>query len=130
MPDEAVYYVDYIFDGEEVNKEHILDIGTMGSYWGKDMDESLVAIKNLKVTENMVTLMSPDRKPTLKITLPNKTSIIKFNSNQEEYEQFTQGGYVTVNIVGTCNRNEWNGIVTPQILVSDYEIVDTCKYAF
>lgn len=130
MPDEAIYYVDYIFDGENVNKEVILDIGTMGGYWGKDMDESLVAIENLRVTENMVTLMSPDRKPTLKITLPNKTSIIKFNSNQEEYEQFIQGGYVVVNIVGTCNRNEWNGIVTPQVLVTDYEIINTCKYAF
>lgn len=130
MPDEAIYYVDYIFDGENVNKEVILDIGAMGSYWGKDMDESLVAIENLRVTENMVTLMSPDRKPTLKITLPNRTSIIKFNSSQEEYEQFTQGGYVNVNIVGTCNRNEWNGNITPQVLVTDYEIVNTCKYAF
>ena len=35
----------------------------------------------------MVTLMSPDKTPTLKIVLPNKVSIIKFGSRQEEYDK-------------------------------------------
>ena len=129
--DEAVYYVDYIYNGHEVNSNHILDIARLNHLWGKDMDEPFIAIKNLKVTKDMLTLMSPDKKPTLKITLPNKVSLIKFGSSQEEYEKlFSEMGYVEIDVVGRCNKNEWNGWVTPQIFIEDYEIVDKAKYTF
>ncbi|MGN0992842.1 MAG: hypothetical protein ACI4PE_02865 [Bacilli bacterium] len=70
------------------------------------MDEPYIAIHNLKVSKDMLTLMSPDKKPTLKITLPNKVSLIKFNSSEEEYEQLLSDGYVAIDIVGKCNINE------------------------
>ena len=95
------------------------------------MQESLVAIENLKITKDMITLMSPDKKPTLKITLPNKVSIVKFNSSQEEYDRlYSEHGAVEINLVGICNKNEWNGYITPQILVQDYEVVDRMQYVF
>lgn len=128
--DEAIYYVDYIYQDTNVNPEHILDIARFDNLWGKDVDEPFIAIKGLKVMKDMVTLMSPDKKPTLKITLPNKISIIKFNSSQEEYEMMTQGGYIELDIVGRCNANEWNNSVFPQILVEDYNIIDVVKYIF
>jgi single-stranded-DNA-specific exonuclease len=130
MPSEALYYVDYIYEGNEVNPQNILDIAEMGGFWGKDLEESLIAIKGLKVTKDMVTLMSPDRTPTLKIVLPNKVSIIKFGSSQEEYNKIATDGYVKIDLVGKCNRNEWNGYVNAQILLEDYEIVDSSKYFF
>ena len=131
ISDEAIYYVDYIYDGVNVNPQHVLDIAELNYLWGKDMDEPLVAIKNLKVTKDMITLMSPDSKPTLKITLPNKVSLIKFNSSQEEYERlYSETGYIEIDIIGKCNKNEWNGWVTPQIFIDDYEIIDRIKYVF
>ena len=130
MSDESIYYVDYIYNGNNVNPQNILDIAEMDSFWGKDVEEALIAIKNLKVTKDMVLLMSPDKSPTLKITLPNKISIIKFGSSQEEYEKFINDGYVEVDIIGKCNKNEWNGFINPQILIEDYEIIDSCKYYF
>ena len=39
-------------------------------------------------------------------------------------------GYVELNIVGKCNANEWNGWVTPQVFIEDYEIVGQSKYIF
>ena len=129
--DEAVYFVDYIYNGIDVNPQHILDIANLNYLWGKDIDESLIAVKRLKVTKDMVTLMSPDRSPTLKITLPNKVCLIKFNSNQEEYDYlYSENGYIEIDVVGTCNKNEWNGYVTPQIFIEDYEVVDRMKYMF
>ena len=130
MSEEPLYYVDYIYNGDKVNSQNILDIAGMGSYWGKDVDEALVAIEKLKVTKEMVTLMSPDKTPTLKISLPNKVSLIKFGSSQEEYEKFLSNGYVEVNIVGTCNANTWNGWTTAQIMIEDYEITGYSKYFF
>lgn len=130
MSDEPVYYVDYIYDGVDVSSENILDIASLSDLWGKDMDEAFIAIKGLKVTKDMLTLMSPDKKPTLKITLPNKVCLIKFGSSQEEYESLVTEGYIEVNIVGRCNANHWNGFTTAQVLIEDMEILGQCKYCF
>ena len=35
-----------------------------------------------------------------------------------------------LNVVGECNKNEWNGNVTPQILIKDYELIGSKKYYF
>jgi len=58
--------------------------------------------------------MSPDKKPTLKIILPGNLSLIKFNSSPEEFNTlYNETGSTIINIVGTCNLNEWNGVLTP-----------------
>lgn len=129
--DEVIYYADYIYRADEVNPNHIIDIANLNYLWGKDMDEPFVVVKNIKITKDMITLMSPDKKPTLKITLPNNVSLIKFGSSQEEYEKlYSETGYVEIDVVGRCNKNEWNGWVTPQIFIEDYEIIDKAKYIF
>lgn len=122
---EAIYYVDYIYQEDEVDGTDILEIASLDNLWGKDMPEALVAVENLKITEDMLTLMSPDKKPTLKIALNNGVTILKFKSSQEEYESLCASyGYVKINLVGTTNQNEWNGTVTPQIFIKDYQILE------
>ena len=75
--------------------------------------------------------MSPDKKPTLKIILPGDLSLIKFGSSQEEYDSlYSETGCVTINVVGTCNLNEWNGKFSPQIIIEDYEILSKSNYYF
>lgn len=55
----------------------------------------------------MLTLMGLEKnKPTLKITLPNKISLIKFGSSEEEYYNLLTEGYIQLNVVGRCNANE------------------------
>lgn len=130
MESEPLYYVDYIFKGVDVKPETILEIAGLNDLWGQDIDESLICVENLKVIKENLTLMSPDKKPTLKITLPNKLNFIKFGSSQEEYEKLLTEGYVELNVIGRCNANEWNGNITPQILIEDYEIIGQSKYNF
>ena len=131
MPEEPIYYVDYAYSGAEVNPQHILDIADLDYLWGKDIDEPFIAIKNLKMSKDMINLMSPNNKPTLKITLPNKVSLIKFGSNEDEFNTLYPGeGYVELNIVGRCNKNSWNGYVYPQIYIEDYEVIDRARYIF
>jgi len=130
LQSEPLYYVDYIFKGVDVKAETILDIANLSDLWGQDVDESLIVVENLKITKENLTLMSPDKKPTLKITLPNKLSLIKFGSSQEEYQKLLTDGYVEINVVGRCNANEWMGNITPQLLIEDYEIIGQSKYNF
>jgi len=128
---EATYYVDYEYIAHEVNGYDILEISRLNHLWGQDMPEALVAIRDLKITGNMLTLMSPDKNPTLKITLTNGISILKFKSSQEEYDKlYSENGYIEIDLVGTCNMNEWNGNISPQVFIKDYVITDSDKYYF
>ena len=130
MPNEPVYYVDYIYEGQNVEPQHIIDIAELDNLWGKDVDEPFIAVKGLRLKKDMITLMSPDKKPTLKITLDNKVCLIKFGSSQEEYEKLCpKNDYEMkeIDVIGTCNKNEWNGWVTPQIFIQDYQITDSTK---
>ena len=125
------YKVDFIFSGSDFRGADIVEIAELKSLWGQGVDEPLVAIEHINVYAGNVVLMSPDKSPTLKITLPNGTSLIKFKSSQEEYEKLrSETGCITINVVGKCERNVWNGTVTPQIIIEDYEIVGEQKYYF
>jgi single-stranded-DNA-specific exonuclease len=125
------YKVDFIFNGNDFKGADIIEIAELKSIWGQGIDEPYIALENIKVSKDNVTLMSADKNPTLKITLPNGTSLIKFKSSQEEYEKLKNTmGCININVIGRCERNMWNGIVTPQILIEDYEIVNEIKYYF
>ena len=104
MSDEAIYYVDYIFKGQNVDGSVIIDIANMSEYWGTELDEALVAVENLKVTPNMVEIYRKMTN-TIKISLGNGISIMKFNASEELCDKLTKNntGYMEINIVGKCN---------------------------
>ena len=130
MPTEPVHYVDYIYQNTNVNPDQVLEIAELGDIWGKDIDESFVAIDGLKITSEMVTVYRK-KNNTLKITLPNKVSIMLFNASDDLCEKLenTQG-YVEMDIVGSCNKNEYMGWVTPQIFIEEYAITGESRYNF
>jgi single-stranded-DNA-specific exonuclease len=131
MPSEALYYVDYIYNGNNVNPQNILDIASMDCYWGKDLSESIVAIENLTIVPEMVTIYNKSS-ITIKIQLNNNVTLMLFNATEKDCDklQTNNTGYVKINCVGKCHLNEWNGNVSPQIFITEYEIVDSSKYFF
>ena len=131
MSSEPVYYVDYIYTGGDVNPQDILTIGGLKELWGKDFNEAMVAIKDLKVSKDMVQVYRKSSN-TLKITLPNKVNIMKFNATDEECEMLENqtGAYVQMDVVGTCHINEFFGNVTPQIFMEEYEVTGSGKFLF
>ena len=71
------------------------------------MDEPYIAIENLKLSKDMLSVYRKTSN-TLKITLPNNISLMKFNATDEEcykLENFNEA-YLSLNIVGKCHQNE------------------------
>ena len=126
----ACYDVDYEYMSNDFKTQDIIDIGSMKSLWGKGVDEAMVVIKGIKITSNNITLMSANKNPTIKITLQNGTSLIKFGASQSEFESLKSSGYTEIDVIGTCAINEWQGMITPQILIKDYEVVGKQDYYF
>ena len=125
------YKVDFIFNGGDFRGTDIIEIANLKSLWGQGVEEPYVVIEHINVYKDNLSLMSKDKSPTLKIILPNGTSLIKFKSSNEEFEKlYSELGCVTINVVGRCEQNIWNGIVNPQITIEDYEIVGEQKYYF
>ena len=85
----------------------------MNDYWGQDIDRVYVNI-NFKITNSNFQIMKNN---TLKFNLPHGLSIIKFNGTEEEINKFTTEGYIELNAICKCNKNEWGGKTYPQLIM-------------
>lgn len=125
------YYVDYIWNAADYAPQDILDIAQLKALWGQGVSEPYIAIENLTITKNNIKLGSPDKNPTLIISLPNGVSLVKFRTNAQEYENlYSELGCVKINIVGKCAENIWNGNINPQIIIEEYSIINRQEYYF
>lgn len=114
------YHVDYIWNKNTIDAEKILDIGYFTIY-GQEIPESKIVLEDICLDPSMITLMGVDKgRPTLKIHIGG-VDAIKFKSSEEEYERFCQEDMV-LTAVCKCQVNEWNGNVSPQLVIEDYEL--------
>lgn len=60
--------------------------------------------------------------------MENGSSLIKFKSNEEEYEKFySERGFVVINAICTCDKDIYG---KPQLIIQDYEIITKRDYDF
>jgi len=131
ITDEAIYYVDAIWQANSDYSNEILNIANMNHLWGQGIDEPLIAIENLKINSDMVNVYTK-RGITIKITTSTGIALLLFNAKEEDREKLKDNntGYISLNIVGRCNKNEWMGKIYPQIFIENYEIIDSNEYFF
>lgn len=115
-----VYWVDYIWNRQTIDAQKILDIADFTIY-GQEIPESYVCLEGITFSPGDLKLMGLEKgHPTLKIQIGN-TSLIKFKSSEEEYQKFLEPNMVLTAIC-KCNKNEWNGNISPQLICEDYEL--------
>ena len=127
-PNEPVYKVDYIWEPGNINEQAVLDIADFNPYIGQGFPEPLVAIKELHITKDNLRMMASN---TVKITTNSGIPIICFSMPNEEYEQlYSENGEVVINAICTCNKNEYLGNISGQLLMKNYEIIRKAAYIF
>lgn len=120
---ENVYEVDLIINAEDNNLgKIIIGLGNLSNIWGQGIEEPLLAIENLNLSNRDVQIIGND-KTTIKFTI-NGIAYIKFK-DEEFIEKVLKNNTMKMTILGRANINEWMGNVTPQILIENYEIQDT-----
>ena len=128
---EKNYKVDFAWDDKETLDRDILEIAQYRYLWGQEVSEPLVVI-NTVLEEQNIALMG---KGTLKISIPGtKTTCIKFGYGEEKYfnlmSAFKNSTGIRVEIVGYCRENVWNGNVSPQIEIQDFQVNKILKWNF
>ena len=125
------YYIDLEYDANYLIPADILNIANFDNLWGQGVEEPFILVKNLKVSKENIALL---KETTLKITIPadgQNISLIKFGSSKSEFDSLCSDlGYVTINVIGHFQKNVWNGNVSPQIGIEDFEIVGRSVYYF
>lgn len=126
----ATYNVDAIIDAQNISGYDILSLGDLKDLWGQDMEEPKIVIENLHINASNIEFLT--KGPTIKITPTNRDdglSYILFKTSEEVYNLlYSEYGLTTINLVGTCARNEWSN--TPQIIIEDFEVVSKKDFYF
>ena len=125
------YYIDLEYDANYLIPADVLNIANFDNLWGQGIEEPFILVKNLKISKENIALL---KETTLKITIPadgQDISLIKFGSSKSEFESlYSDLGYVTIDVIGHFQKNVWNGNVSPQINIEDFEIVGRAVYYF
>lgn len=125
------YKVDFIIDAKRMtdSKFDLYNLIEYSDIWGQEVQQPLIAIKDLVITKENLQLM---KGTTLKIIAPAEPdiSLIRFRSSEQEYEILCAPdlGCVTIDVIGVCERNSYND--KPQIIIKDYIIKDRQDYYF
>ena len=120
---ENVYEVDLIANAESPYLQQIiLDLGNLSEIWGQGMEEPLIAIENLCLSNKDIQLIGND-KTTVKFTI-NGITYIKFKDGNLG-EELLSHSTMNLTVLGRANINEWMGNCTPQIIIENCEIKDT-----
>lgn len=101
----------------------IVDFVKGNHLWGTNVPEPLLYVTNINITKQDINIMGKNQ-DTLKIVY-NGISYMKFHAKdliKELADLFDKTSNITLNIIGRANLNEWNGMVTPQIFITDYEV--------
>lgn len=119
---ENTYYIDYLFDYNENFAPIALALTSQEDLWGNDVEEPSVVVEHIPLLPKDIMIMGE-----------NKDSV-KFSKNGVEYVKFKDPDFameiknynrLDITVYGRLGRNTWAGRTTPQVIIEDYEIVDT-----
>ena len=120
---EKIYEVDFVVPFEDISFELIKDICDLRYIYSTNIKEPLIYIKNVDVSTSCIKLQGT-QKTTIKIET-DEIDFIKFKTNEDTYNEMVDWKEnVVLNIIGRASINEYNGQVTGQIMVEDWEVVE------
>jgi single-stranded-DNA-specific exonuclease len=126
---DKTYKIDFILEPEELTYELIQQIDQLKDYYGQNISEPLVLIKGLKTNTNDIRVMG-DKKDTWKILTNSDEgiTIIKFKCPEDDKLLNTVneswGEDIVINVIGRVGISNFQNILSPQMTVVDYELVD------
>lgn len=93
-------------------------------YVGTGFDTPEFIVNGIEVRRDMIKQMAAGT--SIKITTDEDVDIVAFNLEEDDpvrqWYEWGEGNSVTINVVGECGMNFWNGMMTAQLIVREWEI--------
>lgn len=116
------YIVDFVIDADDLNVSFIRDINNLKSYYGQGFTEPFVCVKNIEFNSDDVIVMGKD-KNSWKVIINDDIAIIKFKCKEDDkILSIKSNKNVKIDIIGKCSISEYKGILTPQLIIYDYQL--------
>jgi single-stranded-DNA-specific exonuclease len=121
--------VDFIIDIEDLDIKFIREIDDLKSFWGEGIKESKIVIKNVKVCINHIQFFEKTN-ITMKFVYNDEINFIMFKVPEDDEifkikkDEDRSGEVLTLDVIGKASINSFNGILSAQIMIDDYEIVE------
>ena len=123
---ENCYLVDYVLDGKEYNDELIAAVSAHPEYFGNQIDEVKLIIKDIPL---MNVMPMGTNKDSMKISY-NGIDYVRFK-DEDFVQQVLKDRTKKLTVYGRGNLNTFNGKTSVQVFIDDYELVtDERKYDF
>jgi single-stranded-DNA-specific exonuclease len=123
------HLVDFIIDSEDLNIRFVREIDILKDIWGCKIEESKLVINNIVINKNNIQIMGKNN-DTWKFIFNDEINFIKFKNDENDIifkwmnDWENEDENISINILGRCNMNNFGGILSPQIIVLDYEKVN------
>ena len=120
---EGAYDVNFERDAKDKDLEDLVfELGSYPELWGQGNSIPLIYIKPFYIDKSDIQIIGKNNN-TLKIE-KNNIVYIKFFATDIIEQINKMGQHLKISIVGEPNINEWNGQTSPQILITNIEILE------
>lgn len=123
------YLVDFILDKEELSVGFIKDIYDMRDIFCQGVKEPFVVIRNVRLIREDTCFVGKTESTIKYVDFETGIAFLKFrcNENDELFNRFknkTDESIGIINLVGKVTLNVFNSIITPQVIIEDYEFIE------
>jgi len=124
----SYYEVDFIIDIDDLDISFIKTMDELKDFYGQGIGEALVYISNIKVSRNDINFMGKDNS-TIKFVYNDEITFIKFRIGENDpiYKWLNDwendDDFIVINVIGKVGLNNYKGILTPQVIIEDYQVI-------
>ena len=128
---DSTYLVDYIFDENDIDVSTIIKMSDFEDIICQGIEEPMIAVENISLTRDCFEIFGKNEDTVGFLMNGIKCIQFKCKAGNKLYD-FLQNAWddndsVTFNIVGKPSINEYNGVKTPQIIISDVNVISIEK---
>lgn len=128
---ESTYNVDFILQYENFSVDFICEIDKLSDVFGQGIDEVFIAIEDCIIKSSDILIFGKNNN-TLSFVNSNGVKFVMFNCDENNKlfkwatnDNLDSDNTIDIKLVGKPCINRFNGVKTPQFIITDVEVIGT-----
>jgi single-stranded-DNA-specific exonuclease len=129
--DFSFYYdVDFKVDIDDLNISFIRELDSLKYIYGQGISEPLIAILNMEISKKDIKIQGKNN-DSYKFFYNDEIAFIKFKAQEDDQilnflndDLYNEDSIIVLDIVGKASINSFGSILTPQVIIEEYNIIN------